>query len=70
MKISLIKQLVLSLTLATGISAVGTAFAHDVANAGYLIDTRGSVVKNNYNQCWRTGYWTPAMATANAILIW
>jgi len=22
------------------------------------------VVKNNYNQCWRTGYWTPAMATA------
>lgn len=64
MKISLIKQLVLSLTLATGISAVSTAFAHDVANAGYLVDTRGSVVKNNYNQCWRTGYWTPAMATA------
>jgi len=64
MKISLIKQLVLSLTLATGISAVSTAFAHDVANAGYLIDTRGNVVKNNYNQCWRTGYWTPAMATA------
>jgi OOP family OmpA-OmpF porin len=64
MKISLIKQLVLSLTIATGISTVSTAFAHDVANAGYLIDTRGSVVKNNYNQCWRTGYWTPAMATA------
>ncbi len=64
MKITLVKQLVLSLTLATGISAVNTAFAHDVANAGYLIDTRGSVVKNNYNQCWRTGYWTPAMATA------
>lgn len=64
MKISLIKQLVLSLTLATGISAVSSAFAHDVANAGYLIDTRGNVVKNNYNQCWRTGYWTPAMATA------
>ena len=64
MKISLIKQLVLSLTLATGISAVSAAFAHDVPNAGYLIDTRGNVVKNNYNQCWRTGYWTPAMATA------
>ncbi|MDP3482316.1 MAG: OmpA family protein [Sulfuricella sp.] len=64
MKISLAKQLVLSITLATGISAVSTVFAHDVPNAGYLIDTRGSVVKNNFNQCWRTGYWTPAMATA------
>lgn len=64
MKISLAKQLVLSITLITGISAVSAAFAHDVPNAGYLIDTRGSVVKNNYNQCWRTGYWTPAMATA------
>ncbi|MHB1621324.1 MAG: OmpA family protein [Sulfuricella sp.] len=63
MKISLAKQLVLSLTLATGISAVSAAFAHDVPNAGYLVDTRGNVVKNNYNQCWRTGYWTPAMAT-------
>lgn len=62
MKISLVKQLVLSLTLATGISAAGAAFAHDVPNAGYLIDTRGTLVKNNYNQCWRTGYWTPAMA--------
>ena len=64
MKTSLVKQLVLSITLATGISAISAAFAHDVPNAGYLIDTRGSVVKNNYNQCWRTGYWTPAMATA------
>lgn len=64
MKISWAKQLVLSLTLVTGFSAVGAAFAHDVPNAGYLIDTRGNVVKNNYNECWRTGYWTPAMATA------
>ncbi|MBT9612906.1 MAG: OmpA family protein [Burkholderiales bacterium] len=31
---------------------------------GYLLDTRGAVVKNNYGQCWRTGYWTPAMAIA------
>ncbi|MGE5027980.1 MAG: OmpA family protein [Betaproteobacteria bacterium] len=63
MNTSLVKQLVLSITLVTGLSA-GIAFAHDVKNAGYLIDTRGNVVKNNYNQCWRTGYWTPAMATA------
>ncbi len=62
MKISLTKQLVLSIALLTGISAASAAFAHDVPNAGYLIDTRGTLVKNNYNQCWRTGYWTPAMA--------
>lgn len=29
---------------------------------GYLIDSRGNVVKNSYGECWRTGYWTPAMA--------
>ncbi|MCE5180281.1 MAG: OmpA family protein [Betaproteobacteria bacterium] len=64
MKKNLVKQFTLGIILAAGISAAGVAFAHDVANAGYLVDTRGNVVKNNYNQCWRTGYWTPAMATA------
>lgn len=29
---------------------------------GYLVDSRGNVVKNSYNQCWRTGYWTPELA--------
>jgi len=29
---------------------------------GYLIDSRGNVVRNSYGDCWRTGYWTPAMA--------
>lgn len=28
----------------------------------YVIDQRGDVVLNNYSQCWRTGYWTPAAA--------
>jgi OOP family OmpA-OmpF porin len=64
MNISLVKQLALSIALVTGLSAAGIAFAHDVPNAGYLIDSRGNVAKNSYNQCWRTGYWTPAMATA------
>ena len=31
---------------------------------GYLIDGRGNVVRNSYGECWRTGYWTPAMAIA------
>lgn len=64
MNISFVKQLALSIALVTGLSAAGIAFAHDVPNAGYLIDSRGNLVKNSYNQCWRTGYWTPAMAIA------
>jgi len=31
---------------------------------GYLTDTRGAVVKDPFNLCWRTGYWSPAMAVA------
>ena len=63
MKNTLAKRFALNITLLAGLFAAGTALAHDVTNAGYLIDSRGNVVKNNYNQCWRTGYWTPAMAT-------
>jgi len=33
-------------------------------NYGYLVDSNGKVVKDNYGECWRTGYWTPAMANA------
>ncbi|MDK9712493.1 MAG: OmpA family protein [Sulfuritalea sp.] len=29
---------------------------------GYAIDQRGFVVKSGTGLCWRTGYWTPAMA--------
>jgi OOP family OmpA-OmpF porin len=43
-------------------AAIGTAVAQQ--NTGYVIDTRGLVVKNGFGECWRTGYWTPAMAIA------
>jgi len=33
-------------------------------NYGYMTDVKGDVVKNSYGQCWRTGYWTEAMAIA------
>jgi len=29
---------------------------------GYVIDQRGSVAKSGTGLCWRTGYWTPALA--------
>jgi len=30
--------------------------------SGYLTDTRDAIIKDPYNLCWRTGYWTPAIA--------
>lgn len=42
----------------------GIAIAHESGIQGYLLDSSGSVVKNNFGQCWRTGFWTPAMAIA------
>lgn len=53
--------LVLAGALALGIGAT-TAFAQV---SGYVQQPAGNniVWKNNYGQCWRTGYWTPAMAT-------
>ncbi|MHB9119170.1 MAG: OmpA family protein [Burkholderiales bacterium] len=42
----------------------GIASADEITKPGYLVDTRNNVVKNNYNECWKTGSWTPAMAIA------
>lgn len=33
------------------------------ATEGYVTDSRGAVVKSGSGLCWRTGYWTPGMAT-------
>lgn len=49
-----------NLILAAAIAAAsGTAAAQ-----GYWTGPGGTVWKNASNQCWRAGYWTPAMATA------
>lgn len=40
------------------------AYAHLSEKQGYVTDSNGNVVRNSYNECWRTGYWTPAMAIA------
>ena len=34
------------------------------ASGGYLVDSSGVAVRNGYGECWRTGSWTPAQATA------
>lgn len=33
-------------------------------NNGYVTDQRGNVVKSGFGLCWRSGFWSPAMATA------
>jgi len=45
---------------------LSTLFATGVANAaeGYVTDSRDVVVKSGNGSCWKTGYWTPSMATA------
>jgi len=40
------------------------ASAQTVNKSGYLLDTRGDVVKDPYNLCWRASFWSPAMAIA------
>ena len=55
----------IALTLA--LSALATACAAPGGSGGpaigYAVDGRNPVVKSAHNLCWRTGYWTPAMAT-------
>ena len=51
-------------TLGMGASAVmaQTAPEGNTSNAGYTADGRNVVVKSGTGLCWRTGYWTPALA--------
>lgn len=56
-----------SILLATLLGVSAAAFAQtpgiDTAGTvGYAIDQRGYVAKSGTGLCWRTGYWTPAMA--------
>lgn len=37
--------------------------AHAQRTSGYAVDSRGEYVKSGFGLCWRTGYWTPALAT-------
>lgn len=63
-KIKMKTSRILTSLIFAAITLSSAAYAHDEGQNGYLTDTRGNVVKNSYGQCWRTGYWTPAMATS------
>ena len=40
----------------------GAAFAADAVNP--YVQANGTTLKSGYGLCWRTGFWTPALATA------
>jgi OOP family OmpA-OmpF porin len=57
----------LSMTAAVFLGIGAAAFAQTPGidtkgTVGYVIDQRGYVAKSGTGLCWRTGYWTPAMA--------
>lgn len=63
---SVSKNILLAATLASiGVAAQAQTPGVDMkGTVGYVIDQRGYVAKSGTGLCWRTGYWTPAMAIA------
>jgi OmpA-OmpF porin, OOP family len=56
-------SLLLATLLGLSVSALAQTPGIDMkGTVGYAIDQRGYVVKSGTGLCWRTGYWTPAMA--------
>jgi OmpA-OmpF porin, OOP family len=65
--IKLVTKNVLLAAMLAGIGAAAQAQTPGVdlkGTVGYVIDQRGYVAKSGTGLCWRTGYWTPAMAIA------
>jgi len=57
------KSLLLAAMLGISTAALAQTPGIDTkGTVGYAIDQRGYVVKSGTGLCWRTGYWTPAMA--------
>jgi len=51
--------------VAAGMALSATSFnAAAQSTQGYWVSSAGIVWKNSAGLCWRSGYWTPAMATA------
>jgi OmpA-OmpF porin, OOP family len=48
--------------VAMGMIAISASAQENTSTTGYVVDQRGLVAKSGTGLCWRTGYWTPAMA--------
>lgn len=58
------KKSLLAASLAL-LGASGTLMAQSPpAHYGYWVDSSHRIVKNSWGECWRSGYWTPALAVA------
>jgi OOP family OmpA-OmpF porin len=57
-------RILLNILAMAFLALAGVASANEITKEGYLIDSLGNVVRNSYNECWRTGTWTPDMAIA------
>lgn len=59
------KTLLIAAFAAVSVSVYAqTAGIDTKGTVGYVIDGRGYVAKSGTGLCWRTGYWTPALAIA------
>lgn len=58
------KQMALAVSCALALGLVsGVATAQpNASREGYVVDQRGELVRSGTGLCWRTGYWTPALA--------
>lgn len=52
-----------TLLLVAALALPTIAMDANAQTSGYVMDQRGAVVKSGFGLCWRTGFWTPAMAT-------
>ena len=59
----MIKKLWMPLAMAA-VAMIAAPFDAAAQVQGYANGPGGAICKNNFGQCWRTGFWTPAMAVA------
>ena len=62
MKIVSIRKTTVSIVVGAAMAVLGSGLVQAAGPNGYWTDTSGKVWKNNYGECWKAGYWTPAMA--------
>jgi OOP family OmpA-OmpF porin len=60
MKIVSIKKSTVGIVVGAALAVLGSGIAS--AQPGYLTDSSGKIWRNSYNECWKSGMWTPAMA--------
>ncbi len=61
-KIPSLQCLVAAAAFVAGALPLQAAAHNEPRTQGYLVDSRGELVRSGTGLCWRTGYWTPEMA--------